>query len=555
MKSKTWLILFLITILVVLGMLAALNALVDPFGLFGDPVFDWYAYNISRNQRMAKVAYLDRYHDRYDSYLLGTSVAGSIPVELLNQYTGARFYNLFGNGADMHRTRILAEYIVEHYTVKNIVLVVSITDAKSYEVDPAGRLSSYLPARVDGSSAAAQYARYLLADPKHALDKISYAQQVTYLPKSFNAYYPERGERNRTWQDFEPIGGKTAYKKKHSDFSKKRPSAPVLEHLDDCVGEVAAIASLCRENDINLLVVFPPNYTASLRATPTKERATFLRKLAGVTDYWDFSHSSLSGDPRYFYDVGHFRGPLVNVMLARIFGDNSLYIPDDFGVLVTADNAKAHTKRLDELLVRGDYETKLHVLSFALPADGDMSDFEAKIAALRAVGCQSVTFAQVAAYVTRGAPLPENPVVITFAGGYLEAGSPAFGILEHYGMEASTFITGDGLGDGLSAGLGAAAEDGDEMAYIEAFRSDFARLRDAWAQATGDTEPVYAYPPRGVSLRQEVLLSEMGVRITLVPSEALSRTTVVWSLPQSLLQLPYFTVGADMDDGWMEGLP
>ena len=42
MSSKKWLCMFAAAILLALTACAAFNILVDPFGAFGDPIFNWY---------------------------------------------------------------------------------------------------------------------------------------------------------------------------------------------------------------------------------------------------------------------------------------------------------------------------------------------------------------------------------------------------------------------------------------------------------------------------------------------------------------------------------
>lgn len=81
--------------------LFAFNMAIDPFGVFGDRLIDFYAYNMNNNPRVAKIAYLDRHHEKYDSYVVGGSKSSSLSPDLLNQYfEGASFYNMMMYGGD-----------------------------------------------------------------------------------------------------------------------------------------------------------------------------------------------------------------------------------------------------------------------------------------------------------------------------------------------------------------------------------------------------------------------------------------------------------------------
>ena len=118
----------------VLLLYPALNMLIDPFGVFGDPVFDWYGYDEYNNPRAAKIAWLEEHHGAFDSYIIGSSCAAAINPLELNEYMDARFYNLFSYGSDMHNYRANATYLLEHYEVKNLVLNLNLTEVSEYDI-------------------------------------------------------------------------------------------------------------------------------------------------------------------------------------------------------------------------------------------------------------------------------------------------------------------------------------------------------------------------------------------------------------------------------------
>ena len=72
MSAKKWLVSFILTVFGLLALLGGLNLAVDPFGIFGDRLFSWYSYDMTLNPRAAKIAYLDRNHEKYDSYTINT---------------------------------------------------------------------------------------------------------------------------------------------------------------------------------------------------------------------------------------------------------------------------------------------------------------------------------------------------------------------------------------------------------------------------------------------------------------------------------------------------
>ena len=130
MKAKSWVMMCLLLALALILAVAALNFFVDPFGVFGQNV--WYSYAETLNPRVGKTAYLMEHADEYDSYLVGCSSTSSYPAEELNEYLDAKFYNTIVYGADMQDTRLTVAWLLEHCTVKNIVLNVYIDNGLTY---------------------------------------------------------------------------------------------------------------------------------------------------------------------------------------------------------------------------------------------------------------------------------------------------------------------------------------------------------------------------------------------------------------------------------------
>src|SRR5574344_1099973 len=98
MSTKKFFIMFFSVLLVVFGSILLLNVLVDPFGLFFD-VYKWDSYNFTQNPRTAKINYIDKNKDKFDSYIVGSSGCGAIKVDTINKYSGDTYYNSFYYGS------------------------------------------------------------------------------------------------------------------------------------------------------------------------------------------------------------------------------------------------------------------------------------------------------------------------------------------------------------------------------------------------------------------------------------------------------------------------
>lgn len=599
MSSKKWVLVFLATVFVLAALLAGLNAAVDPFGAFGDRLLSWFSYDETNNPRVAKLSYLEQHHDEYDSYILGCSSTSSFPVDAFNEAYGARFYNLIMYGADMRDCEKIAQYLIEHYEVKNLILNVYLDNGLTYD-EESDRLTKSLHYKEDpDTSALSFYTRYLFADPRYALAKLNALRTDTILPQTFDVFDERTGCYDKRVRDAEPIGSAERYLESYPVFADYPHQTLSLPYTEPCMQSVAAIRAMCEEAGVNLTVVAGPVYAAYLKNYQTEEIAAFYRSLAQVTPFWDFSSSSVSCEMRYFYDGTHFRNNVGEMMCARMTGRTDLWLPDDFGTYVTADTPEEYfTDVLSPAVLSPDeISAQVPILMYHhLSEDVTNSEmvspeqFEAQIRALSEAGYTGVSFDELQAYVLRGAPLPEKPVVITFDDGYESNYTLAYPILQKYGMKATIFAIGVSFGKdhykntdyAITPHFGAAEaaemaasglisiqshtydmhqwplyESGSavrenilplpgegEEAYVQALTEDFTRSRALLEDAAGQPVDVLAYPAGQYSTLAQVTLQSLGVHVTLSTNPGVN--TVVRGLPQTLYAMLRFGITEDV---------
>ena len=599
MSSKKWVLVFLATVFVLAALLAGLNAAVDPFGAFGDRLLSWFSYDETNNPRVAKLSYLEQHHDEYDSYILGCSSTSSFPVDAFNEAFDARFYNLIMYGADMRDCEKITRYLIEHYEVKNLILNVYLDNGLEYD-EESDRLTKSLHYKEDpDTSALSFYTRYLFADPRYALAKLNALRTDTILPQTFDVFDERTGCYDKRVRDAEPIGSAERYLESYPVFADYPHQTLSLPYTEPCMQSVAAIRAMCEEAGVNLTVVAGPVYAAYLKNYQTEDIAAFYRSLAQVTPFWDFSSSSVSCEMRYFYDGTHFRNNVGEMMCARMTGRTDLWLPDDFGTYVTADTPEEYfTDVLSPAALSPDeISAQVPILMYHhLSEDVTNSEmvspeqFEAQIRALSEAGYTGVSFDELQAYVLRGAPLPEKPVVITFDDGYESNYTLAYPILQKYGMKATIFAIGVSFGKdhykdtdyAITPHFGAAEaaemaasglisiqshtydmhqwppyESGSavrenilplpgegEEAYVQALTEDFTRSRALLEDAAGQPVDVLAYPAGQHSTLAQVTLQSLGVHVTLSTNPGVN--TVVRGLPQTLYAMLRFGITEDV---------
>ena len=592
LSSKNWLLLFFGTVLLLALLVAAFNFLTDPFGAFGDPLLKWWSYDMTMNPRVAKVSYLEAHPGEFDGFILGASSSSSIPTAALEEALGGRFYNLFMYGGNMKAVEETARWALARGGVKNVVLSVYIRSAVSGDYDPSS-LTDGVHWRV-GGNAPGFYLKYLFADPRLGLDKLRARAADGYLQTAYKVFDPATGSYDKSLRDAEPIGDLADYlsREAYAGFTDYPTGALTLDHLDECMAHVAAIRALCAEKGAALTVVCPPMYGQYMSWFSEADQAAFREALAAETDYWDFTLSSISWEPRYFYDETHFRNDLGRMMIARVFGAEGVWMPDDFGQYVPrgASPGPYAAQRADE----ADYTRRVPVLMYHAFAETEADSaydivsaarFEEQLSALSAAGYTPVSLEALRAWVLAGAALPEKPVVLTMDDGYASVWEIAYPILRSHGMRATSFAIGvsvgkdtykdtdtpitphfgmDAIAEMEAGGLVSVQSHGYDVHEVEGL--DPAPVRPGALQRAGESETDYvnfltadaqrmqtllpsgagcfAYPYGSCDLRSEVILREAGVWCTLTTQE--KTNVLVRALPQSLRQLGRFNVPGDM---------
>ena len=602
MNAKKWVLTFLLLALVLVLGLAAFNYVTDPFAAFGDRFLNWFSYDETNNPRVAKISYLEQHHDEYDSYILGCSSTSSLQVSDFNKLYDANFYNLIMYGADMRDCEKIADYLIEHYEVKHLVLNVYLDNGFTYD-DETDRLTRNLHYLTDpDTSALSFYTRYLFCDPRYGFAKLKNLRNDRLLPQSFDVFNEVTGEYDKRVRDVEPIGSMDTYLEAYPVFADYPKTGDfILGQTENCMKSVAAIKERCEAADVELVVVAAPVYIDYFQNFQAEDVANFYASLAKVTDFWDFSCSSVSCEPRYFYDATHFRNAVGSMIAARIAGDDSVYIPDDFGTYVTADTPSSYFSEVlqatalpDETVSRDVPVLMWHNL--AEESSGDMTIsvdmFRAQIEALHEAGFKTVSLQQLYDYVHFGTELPEKPIVLTFDDGYFSNYEYAYPILREYGMQATIFAIGVSVGkdtykdtdhamtphfgadearEMVDSGLISVQshtfdmhqwppfEDGDAQVretllpfdgeadadYEAAVEADFAESRELLESITGQPVNALAFPEGAyVTLTQDALRSA-GAELTFTTVRAVN--TVVKGLPQSLCAMPRFGMTESTD--------
>ena len=598
MRLKKWLLIFCLTLAACVLLFAGYNVVLDPFGVFGDRVLDWYEYDMTMNPRVAKLAYLDRHWEEYDSYVIGSSRISSLPAEALNAYTGAKFYNMTWYGGDLADERDMVNYVLENYHVENIILAIDPQNADIFDT-VADPIKGNMHWKADGSSPLAFYFKYLFANPQYGWDKLMAYRQRGYLMTADAVYVAETGTYNKQLRDAVPIGELSEYLARENNIIGEAYSD--LSHLYEAVEAVADIKAACEAHGVNLTVIGVPMHDDDFYRYDQERMSLFWRELAGVTDFYDFWGSGqVNSDMRYYYDTEHFRNNVGAMVLAYLFDDPDVYIPEGFGHLTTPDTVE---ERIAETYPAqatdpATYTVQVPILMYhaftedpaaAASATAYIEDFREHMAALAEGGWTPVLYRDLLDYVYHGVDLPEKPIVITMDDGYQSDLDLALPILEEHGFPATIAVIGCSIGkttykdtdtpilphfsladvkpyveagvldvqthsydmhqvqslDGEDCRRGVLRMDGESEAdYVAALTADFLRAKEELEPALGVTCNIFTYPYGYHDTLSEVVLQSLGVQVTVTTVTGVN--TVIKGVPQSLYALKRIDVYGGM---------
>jgi peptidoglycan/xylan/chitin deacetylase (PgdA/CDA1 family) len=591
---------FISVLLIVFASILLLNTLVDPFGLFFD-VYKWDSYNFTQNPRTAKINYIDKNKDKFDSYIVGSSGCGSIKVDTINKYSGDTYYNSFYYGSDLMDTYNTIKYLSETAKPKNILLGINYNTAMFFDVGD-DEINQRMPAKASDKSLFDFYTSYLFANPSYAIQKIKDVKEDSFFQKSFDVFISETGNYDKGLRDTENIGDYNSYldKPAYNVFKSYPKTNKDLTEIENFSIYMKKIKELCDEKGINLQTVVFPIYWEDFDNYKIDELEKFYRSLSSITDFWDFSKSTISTDARYFYDSTHFRNSIGDMMLAKIYNDEDIYKPDDFGHHVNSQNIDDFISSFKSYTFNFDYALYIKevpvILLHDIDDEGEYSitkeQFERQMKLIKDNGFNTISFDELYDFTFRGKELPQNPIIITFDDGYESNYVIAYPILKELNMKATIYAIGHSIGKDTYKDTGEKIiphfgydeaiemfksglidiqshsfdmhqsealeqslevrknvkrfENESEQDYIKIFNEDYIIEDNIINRITSEKTHSFSYPTGYYDQETEALLGSLGVKSTLTTQEGIN--TIIKGIPQSMFGLKRINIYRDMPD-------
>lgn len=331
------------------------SIIVDPYNVFH--VSEPRDNGIESNKSFIKTEYIKRNHENIDSLVFGSSRAGFVDISYLNEKTGCKFYDMASSECLVsEQVTELRELIKSGFIPKQVLVMV---DDISCFVDPAlhenmlYRVSYPAGGLIDKAEFYLKYCdlitnfesiKVIKEDKeKKALEaqegvdnSFDASTRLTYLDRFYNT----GTERLDKISQFDP--NEEQYQKGYwVDYYSYR--------VNEALKDMADMKALCDSNGIKLTVVTNPLYHLTYEMDLEAGYIDYLRGLAEITDYYNFSSfSDVTEDYKYYYETSHFTPQVTRMMVDSMTMTSEVYGEGDDVFSLSELNSKGFGVHVDD---------------------------------------------------------------------------------------------------------------------------------------------------------------------------------------------------------------
>jgi hypothetical protein len=307
----------------------ATNLAVDSQGVFGTGLLGQPLNPNARYQRFVAYAAAS---DRYDGLLFGSSRALDLPVEQLQRMDGATFANFAVQFGLITDDLPVLEYVLRDKAAKRERLraVFLLLDADAIGDQPRTNrfLQTMLPPPLTGEQPLRFWWRYLTA--------IQIGTWRSEIVRAWTKPPPREGDTATAADDRGPAEATAAPADGLEARRMGRTFDPITSRPDygRQLRLLQQFVALCQSNAVKLTVAVSPLSRGEAAKYDPAELTKVVADIGRIVPVWDFTNSQWMADHQeYWYDSRHFRSELGAMMLARIFGEPAVEVPDGFGRL------------------------------------------------------------------------------------------------------------------------------------------------------------------------------------------------------------------------------
>ncbi|PPB52081.1 hypothetical protein CDQ68_04585 [Campylobacter hyointestinalis subsp. hyointestinalis] len=345
-NSKRLIILFFILSLIVTIFVTTINFIVDPYGFYDKNNLSRQKINIGIPATFKTTLLAN---GNFDAIMLGTSRIGVMDPIIVNDYLNANTFNLSYPGSNTEIQNKLFKYA--HYYNPSLKYLIYSIDFMSFNAnrDKSGFKEFYdLKRKIEKFEKINNYLYFnsslFVKSIKLILSK--QAVDTMYLSNGMRDYanYIKDLENGKFDLDDKIKREIDSYFAPNGTYRKYKFSNEFLNYFKDML-------EYCKKHNIKVFLYIPPMYSKHFDAIYMNnlydEFELFKKELVKISNFIDFTgHNTISKNKNNYWDSSHLRRETTQIIMARIFNDKSVEVPDDFGVLVTKDNIEEHLSNL-----------------------------------------------------------------------------------------------------------------------------------------------------------------------------------------------------------------
>ncbi len=367
---KKWAFTVTGSIVLLVGAVAAVNAVVDAYGILRN---DFSRQFQMPNMQYVKIQHLRVRGDAYDSLLFGSSRVENIDVKKI---AAGRYYNMtYPAGVPQEHLDNIRYLLNRGMIIKNVMIGL---DDFSCVIDPLEHRSDLElqphPA-VSGKKPSVFYAEYFLKLRKF------FPQLSAYVRHNYTHRWSP--EETRIVYDIHD-SGRILCPACDADIERDReahvnstifmrPNHYDGDNTEHALAAMQEIVSLSKSRHFNLIVFINPIHQTTYLDASLPLFSRFKRELAAMTDYYDFSGlNAITTDNYNYYETSHYRPFVGDMMLKVMLGSPNVAVPRDFGFYVTRENVEEHLRSQCREVARFQNKTVMSraAIDYAKTCDG-----------------------------------------------------------------------------------------------------------------------------------------------------------------------------------------
>jgi len=330
----------LLAILFVFSPYLYFNICIDPYRIFHTETNNSI---IEPSRRYRKMKHIINNPKKHDSFIFGSSRVNHIdPRKIPNTKYFNMTYSLGLPNAHFEDIQIMLQNGVK---IKNLLIGI---DYLSLIENPRIKDNDLLRKKYPSTLAEKLifYKQYIFNMPN-----------LSFIKKSFTSYsvnslkLPEIGINARNSKTELSIDSKPQiHIQRINNLTPKSKNTPKPK-IENNILQIKKIVDLAKTNNINLIFFINPTQTSTYLNLNLNNYYESLRKLAEITNYYDFSGlSSTAIDNMNYYETSHYRTKMGNLIIAEIFGtEDTTKTPSDFCNYVNQNNIENNISRHEKL--------------------------------------------------------------------------------------------------------------------------------------------------------------------------------------------------------------